>query len=115
MVNEETVLVHNSPKGRAFKFYFNYIKKKFPKGEFMRKYMPRLPWAYKREVNKKFAGLDIHWIDSSPEIAASEELLEEMCKNGLLTRKDKVANKYGDKDIYYSLSKKGRKCKVEFG
>jgi len=107
------IRLHRNPKGKAFKKLFEYIKKKFPDKEFQRKDMPEVPKDYLNEVKMQTAGT--YWIDSSPSICAIETLLIDMCNNELLQKREVQRNQWGDMDIFFSLTTKGKQSEVAYG
>ena len=102
------VRVHKNARGEAFKQFFEHHDK-----EFQRKDMPQVLKAFLKEVERQTAGT--HWIGSSPSIAAAETLLIDMCQLGLLKKREVKINVYGDKDIFFSLTVKGKRIEVVFG
>jgi hypothetical protein len=107
------IRVYKNARGEAFKQFFEHIKKNYPDKEFQRQDMPQVPKAFLAEVERQTAGT--HWIDSSPDIAAAEAILIDMCNNGLLKRRDVEVNVYGDMDIFFSLTAEGKRAEIVFG
>lgn len=109
----DTLRVHRNPGGEAFKQLFEHIKRHYPDQEFQRKDMPKVSKAFLKEIEHQTAGT--YWIDSSPSVFAIETILIEMCKHGLLKKKEVERNVYGDTDILFSLTPKGKRTGRVFG
>ena len=107
------VSVHRNARGEAFKHFFEYIIRNYPGKEFQRKDMPKVSKAFLKEIERQTAGT--YWIDSSPSIFAAETLLMDMCQHGLLRKREVKRNVYGDTDIFFSLTAKGKRAEVAFG
>jgi DNA-binding PadR family transcriptional regulator len=107
------IRVQRNPKGQAFKEFFEYRKSNYADSRFIRKWMPAVNEKYVRAMKRKTR--DTTWVSSSPEIAAAEDILLDLCNNGLLEVEEGEPNIFGDKKIYYSLTEKGKNTSVEFG
>ena len=105
--------IHADDRGKAFSDFFEYIKKTYPDAEFQRKDMPQVRKAFLKQAERLTEGT--HWIDSSPSIMAAEALLVEMCQHGLLEKREVKRNVYGDMDIFFSLTAKGKQTELVFG
>ena len=108
-----TIRLHKNARGEAFKQFFEYIRKSYPDEEFQRKDMPKAPKAFLKEIERQTEGT--RWIGSSPDIFAAENLLVEMCHHGLLNKREVKRNVYGDMDIFFSLTAKGKRTEAVFG
>jgi hypothetical protein len=107
-----SVKVHNNNRGKAFSQLFEYIKKNYPDREFERVNMPEVSTEFLNEILAQTA--ETNWITATPKSYAKEALLIDMCQQGLLKTREMARNDYGDKDIFFSLTDKGKQVEIIF-
>lgn len=110
--DKQFIKVQGNEKGQALKDIFGYIRANYPDGEFKVNNIPGVNENFLQLVKRETK--DVNWISSSPKQYAIETLLTELHNMGLLNRRDAVRNEYGDLDIYFSLSPRGKVAELVY-
>jgi hypothetical protein len=119
------IKVYRNPKGRAFKFLFDFIKDNFSSQEFSVEDLPDVNEAFVREVNQAMEKSGIFWMGPGENKQAKIEILVELSKAGLLNYR-RVKEEFRDENgkplpyqpiekVLYNLTEEAKRTRVILG